>query len=127
VESHEEDGCVLRSLIGIIRDRGETPTGRLLMLHAGCDVDALWSDLGHIVDKLQEGEYITPDATETARYRLLMADSMANDEDSSDDEMVAHWISQGVPEEVAGYYINKRAHFLRTPIPTVDDLDADED
>lgn len=56
VAGHPENGCLLAALIGVIQDRGVTRR-RALTLHANADVDALWSDLGPVIDRLQDGKY----------------------------------------------------------------------
>lgn len=57
VEDHPENGCVLAALIGVIRDRADISDEQRQEIHATCDVDALWNDIGKIVDRLEEGEY----------------------------------------------------------------------
>ena len=57
VEGHIDNGCVLAALIDVIRDREEIKEKELLELHAECNVDSLWNDIGPIVDALQEGKY----------------------------------------------------------------------
>jgi hypothetical protein len=51
------EGCVLHDLIQVARDRGETPEKKLRKLHANCDTDALWTHVGEIIDKLEDGYY----------------------------------------------------------------------
>ncbi len=58
VKDHPEDGCVLAALIQVLREREELPERTLLALHAKTDVDALWDDLGPILDKLEDGSYL---------------------------------------------------------------------
>ena len=57
VADHPANGCVLAALIQCIRDRGTVPERRLRDVHAHTDVDALWNDVGKIVDRLEEGAY----------------------------------------------------------------------
>ncbi len=57
VRDHQENGCVLAALTTVLRDRGEHSARKLQSLHANCDADALWNDVGRIVDKLGEGGY----------------------------------------------------------------------
>ena len=57
VANHPEDGCVLAALIQVIRERQSMSEKELRKLHANADVDALWDDLGRIIDKLEEGNY----------------------------------------------------------------------
>lgn len=58
VKHHPENGCVLAALIQVLREREELPERTLLSLHAKTDVDALWDDLGPILDKLEDGGYL---------------------------------------------------------------------
>lgn len=57
VANHPEDGCVLAALIQVIRERQSKSEPRLRKLHAKVDVDALWEDLGRVIDKLEDGAY----------------------------------------------------------------------
>lgn len=57
VVDHPQNGCALAALIGVVRERGDTPEDEIRKLHAGCDSDALWNDLGRVVDALQDGRY----------------------------------------------------------------------
>lgn len=57
VVGHKENGCALATLIGVVRDRGNKTQAELHRLHADVDSDALWNDLGKIVDRLEDGEY----------------------------------------------------------------------
>lgn len=57
-DGHPVNGCVLAALISVLADRGELPDERLLELHAGANTDAMWLDLGPVVDKLGEGYYL---------------------------------------------------------------------
>lgn len=57
VANHPENGCVLAALIQVARDRGGVPERKLRKLHAECNVDALWDDVGRIVDDLEDGHY----------------------------------------------------------------------
>lgn len=58
VEDHPDNGCVLNTLLGVLRDRGSLEEADILDLHAKCDVDALWQDLGRIIDRLEDGRYL---------------------------------------------------------------------
>lgn len=51
------DGCVLGALIQVVRERGDASEAHVRKLHAGCDVDTFWNDVGAIVDRLEAGEY----------------------------------------------------------------------
>lgn len=55
-EVHEA-GCVLHALIGVVRDRETVPERKLRTIHANVDTDALWNDVGRIIDRLEEGRY----------------------------------------------------------------------
>lgn len=57
VVKHPDNGCVLNSLMRVVRDRGDTSDRRVRDIHAKCDVDALWNRLGEIVDDLESGFY----------------------------------------------------------------------
>jgi hypothetical protein len=57
VARHREDGCILAALIEVIRERDAISEQRLRKIHAHTDVDALWIDLGPIIDGLEDGKY----------------------------------------------------------------------
>ena len=57
VKGHPENGCVLAAFIVVLRDRGNKPERRLLQIHAECNVDALWDQVGPLLDRLEEGEF----------------------------------------------------------------------
>jgi hypothetical protein len=57
VARHREDGCILAALIEVIRERDAISEQCLRRIHAHADVDALWVDLGQIIDKLEDGKY----------------------------------------------------------------------
>lgn len=57
VVGHKQNGCVLAALINVIRDREGSTEGEIHTLHADCDPDGLWTDLGPIIDRLGAGEY----------------------------------------------------------------------
>lgn len=57
VAKHPENGCVLGALVQVVRDRGSVPERRLRKLHAEVNTDALWNDLGRVIDDLEEGLY----------------------------------------------------------------------
>lgn len=57
VVDHPANGCALAVLIGVVRDRGDTAESVIHQLHKNCDTDALWNDLGRVVDALQDGRY----------------------------------------------------------------------
>lgn len=54
---HPENGCVLSTLIGVVRDRGNKTEDELRKLAESCDVSCLWDDLGQLVDDLESGRY----------------------------------------------------------------------
>jgi len=56
ITAHPDNDCVLNLFIGVLRDRG-MHEAELMRLHRTCDIDALWTDLGPILDNLQDGEY----------------------------------------------------------------------
>ncbi len=58
VANHPENGCVLAALIQVIREREALPETRLRKIHQGTDVDLLWRDLGPVIDRLEEGNYV---------------------------------------------------------------------
>jgi hypothetical protein len=117
------ESCILHALIAALYERGAVADSRMMMLHAGCDVEALWGDLAPIVDKLERGLYASPETRDTARHRLMMAADMANGEGASDEGLIERWTANGVPEEVARHYIRRRATFAAQMIPTLEDLD----
>lgn len=57
VNAHPQTGCVLAALVQVLRDRGEHTEEGLLAIHADCDEDHLWNELGDIVDRLGNGEF----------------------------------------------------------------------
>lgn len=59
VHGHPENGCILATMITVVRERGNKSEEELEELHAKTDVNALWNDLGPILDKLEEGGYST--------------------------------------------------------------------
>jgi len=59
VKNHPQNGCALAVLIGVIQDRGTVAGRTLTELHARVDPDALWQDLGKLVDRLENGDYNT--------------------------------------------------------------------
>jgi hypothetical protein len=54
------DGCVLGALLEVVRDRGNLRERTVATRGRRCDVDALWDDLGTVVDKLEDGGYSLP-------------------------------------------------------------------
>lgn len=56
---HEQNGCLLATLIEVLKERGEHTEEARRRIWAECDPDALWDDLGTIVDKLGESQYTT--------------------------------------------------------------------
>jgi len=61
VANHPDTACVLGALIALIRDRQSVPERRLRKIHADTDVDAMWEDIGPVIDKLEAGGYSLPD------------------------------------------------------------------
>lgn len=59
IARHSTNSCVLNAFIGVLRDRGDIEEHRLRELHADCNVDVLWGDVGDVVDKLGSGDYQT--------------------------------------------------------------------
>ena len=57
VKTHTHNGCVLHELMCVISDRGNLTKKEVRAIHAYVDADALWNDLGAIVDRLEEGGY----------------------------------------------------------------------
>jgi hypothetical protein len=55
--NHPENGCVLASMIQLVRERGNHSEEEIQTLHATCDTDALWAHLGPLLDKLEDGEF----------------------------------------------------------------------
>lgn len=60
-EGHPKSGCVLGSLIGVLRNRGNLDEEELLNIHRKADTGVLWSDLGPILDRLEDGFYTPGD------------------------------------------------------------------
>ena len=61
VDNHPQTGCMLAALIQIIEERGGHSATELQVLHANTNVDALWDDIGPIIDRLEHGEYNVED------------------------------------------------------------------
>lgn len=57
INDHPRNQCMLAVLIQCLRERGELEEGQLLKLHQDCDVDALWDQLGLVIDDLGNGRY----------------------------------------------------------------------
>lgn len=57
VQDHPQNGCVLAALIQVVRERGSRTDAELLALHADANVDAMWDDIGPIIDRLEDGAY----------------------------------------------------------------------
>lgn len=57
----DQDGCVVGSLFGILRERGELEESEVHHLHANCDLDRLWDKVGRLVDELGEGDFLLED------------------------------------------------------------------
>jgi hypothetical protein len=58
VNNHPEDGCVVASLIRVIRDRGDLNDSVVNRIHAALDVDAVWDVIGELIDDIQAGRYL---------------------------------------------------------------------
>jgi hypothetical protein len=54
---HPENGCALAALAGVVADLGNKTPAQVARLIHNADVDALWTDLGPVIDKLEDGEY----------------------------------------------------------------------
>lgn len=54
---HPDDGCVLGSLIQVIREREVMSESKLRKLHSATNADSLWTEVGKIVDQLESGEF----------------------------------------------------------------------
>jgi hypothetical protein len=57
IKLHPENGCVLNALIQVVRERRTKTERQLLRLHAKAMPDALWEDIGPLVDRLEDGKY----------------------------------------------------------------------
>ena len=57
VEDHPHDGCMLHAVISVLRGRENMTEDALQKLHAETNVDALWDDIGPVLDKLEAGGY----------------------------------------------------------------------
>jgi hypothetical protein len=57
VVGHPENGCVLAAFIDVIRSRGTFSERKLRNVHASIDADALWCDVGEIIDDIEKGRY----------------------------------------------------------------------
>lgn len=61
IDGHPKNGCALRTLIQVVKERGEVSDEDLRKLHLTCDADKLWDDLGPVADNLQSGQYVEDD------------------------------------------------------------------
>lgn len=61
VKNHPQTGCVLAALVQVLRDRGEYTEQQLHAIHANCNEDLLWDDIGDIANRLGNGEFGTQD------------------------------------------------------------------
>ena len=57
VADRTTNGCVLHVLVDVIRARGTVSERRLRKMHASIDPDALWVDVGPILDRIEAGDY----------------------------------------------------------------------
>lgn len=57
IENHPENESVVAALFQVLHDRGEMETSEIHRLHALCDVDRLWYELGPLVNRLANGEF----------------------------------------------------------------------
>lgn len=62
IENHPENGCVIGALFKVLHDRGEMEPSEIHRLHAACDVDRLWDEIGLLVDELGDGDFSSKDA-----------------------------------------------------------------
>lgn len=54
---HPEDGCVLATLMAVMRDWTAMPQSEVNAIWGKVDINALWDDLGPIIDGLEMGKY----------------------------------------------------------------------
>jgi hypothetical protein len=59
VIGHERNGCVLYAFIELLNDRDTKTRRQLESIHRNCNVDAMWNDIGPILDRLETGGYST--------------------------------------------------------------------
>lgn len=57
IKTHKNNGCVLKALMVVLNGRGGKTRKELNKLHAKCNADALWDELGPIIDRLGDGEF----------------------------------------------------------------------
>lgn len=57
IKDHPENGCLLATLITTLRERAELDEAELEKIHESTNAQALWDDMGRILDKLQAGGY----------------------------------------------------------------------
>ena len=57
IDAHERNGCVLEAFIGVLRSRDNLSETALQDIWSNCNVDALWDDLGRVLDNLEAGHY----------------------------------------------------------------------
>ena len=57
IAGHPENGCVLAACIGVISDRGELSEAKIRRLFTDTDPDLFWSEVGDLIDRLEDGEF----------------------------------------------------------------------
>jgi hypothetical protein len=57
VVNHPDDGCMLYQSVSLVRDRGNKTDEELHQIHAKCNVDAFWDDIGKVLNSLEDGSY----------------------------------------------------------------------
>jgi hypothetical protein len=57
VNAHPDTGCVLYALMTVIRERGNLAEAKVQKIHREVNVDALWEELGPIIDRIEDGAF----------------------------------------------------------------------
>lgn len=57
LDVHEENACILGTLIDILRENGSHTEPELANLMAGIDLECFWYDMSVLVDRLGSGFY----------------------------------------------------------------------
>jgi hypothetical protein len=57
VAGHPDTSCTLYGLMQIVRERGNLPEAKVQKIHREVDVDALWEELGPVIDRLEDGAF----------------------------------------------------------------------
>lgn len=57
VNGHPDTSCTLYALMQIVRERSNLTEAKVQKVHREVNVDALWEELGPIIDRLENGDF----------------------------------------------------------------------